>query len=269
MYSTRRLSRRLAAGSAVLLTAGIVACGSSGGSGGGTPAAGAAVASSAAASAHSATTTAICGDVLKIDSIESPDSGPNDTPPVADVKAYGEAVTPAIDDIVARAPAELTAPAATAKKVFETMRTTGDDSGSNDPAFEKAGNVVEAWVHDHCGYQKVDVTAVDFAFQGLPATLKAGPTSLAMTNKSTHGESHVLLIARGKNGAALTVDQVEKTPAEQLFGMIDVLPGGAFAAPGETGGGTWDLKPGHYVVLCPIGDPPHFMKGMVTELTVA
>lgn len=262
MRITHRSSRRLSAGAAVLLAASIGACGSSGG---GT----AAPATTAkAAAAHTADAASVCGDVLKIDSTPSPDGGPNDTPPPADVKAYGTKIVPLVDDIIAKGPAELKAPGTLAKKVFETMATTGKTDGENDPLFQQAGNTVEAWVHKNCGYQNVDVTAVDFGFQGLPTTLKAGRTSIAILNKSSHGEQHVLLFAQGRGGAALTAHQVMTTAPDKLFAMLDILPGGAFAGPGQTGGGVFDLKPGHYVVLCPIGDPPHFMKGMVVDVTV-
>ncbi|MHA6796059.1 hypothetical protein ACVGVM_21475 [Pseudonocardia bannensis] len=73
----------------------------------------------------------------------------------------------------------------------------------------------------------------DFRFAGAPATLKAGPAIIQL--------------------------------------IVDLVPGAASAAPGQSGGLLVDLTPGRYFLVCPVGDEgeqPHHLRGMIDEITV-
>lgn len=138
----------------------------------------------------------------------------------------------------------------------------------------------------------VEVTAVDYEFQGLPDSAAAG-TVLSIVNES-EAELHELVVFR--------LDDEEERSVEELL----ALPEGEFdpgmptavllAAPGAeqitaVGDGTLS-EPGRYAVICAIptgadpaaymeaaqesqagppqveGGPPHFTQGMYAELTV-
>jgi hypothetical protein len=148
---------------------------------------------------------------------------------------------------------------------------------------------------DHA-HHEVPVTAVDFAFQGLPATVEAG-TRLTLTNGAAK-ELHELV--------AIRLPDTEKRPVAELMELgpaeVEKIIGGAppatvlLAPPGAdqisaVGDGTL-TEPGRYVLLCAIpmgidpaeylaaaaaahggkpdvkGGPPHLVAGMYAEITV-
>ncbi len=147
------------------------------------------------------------------------------------------------------------------------------------------------------GGETVTVTAVDYAFEGVPKSAKAG-TTLAFKNASA-GEVHEVIVVRLKEGETRPVEELLALPpgeGEQLFAGE---PGVAVALPGEDGmvvNGSLTLdQPGRYVMFCAIptgadpqayrdlfaappsdqqgppdipGGPPHFTMGMFAELTV-
>ncbi len=140
-----------------------------------------------------------------------------------------------------------------------------------DPAYTGAITGYETWAHDNRGYQNVDLAGTDFSYTGAPTTLDAGPVSILLRNESAAEQFHVAILARAKD-PAMTVQEFTATPFEGLLEVVDLVPGGAAAAPGQTGGLLADLEPGTYFLLCPVGDEgelPHHVQGMITEVTVA
>lgn len=140
----------------------------------------------------------------------------------------------------------------------------------------------------------VEVNAVDFAFEGLPATIEAG-TRLSLRNAAAH-ELHELVAFRLPDGETRTVSDLLKLPASELGSVIGQPATVLLAPPGQeqipaVGDGTL-TEPGRYLVMCSIptgvepaaylkaaaeaggkqpqvaGGPPHFTAGMLAELTV-
>jgi hypothetical protein len=144
----------------------------------------------------------------------------------------------------------------------------------------------------------LQVTAVDYAFEGLPTSVPVG-TSLGLTNAGA--EVHELVLVRIGDDVTATLDELlamEQDPMEAgLVEMIGEMP--LFAAPGATAEGSLPLdREGRYVAICFIpqgltdmtvleqlgpdadpatlpediqaimANPPHFMLGMVQEFTV-
>ncbi|MHA6784887.1 hypothetical protein ACVGOW_28415 [Pseudonocardia saturnea] len=219
-----------------------------------------------AASADTACTT-----LLAIDTTPSPDGGPEGPAPVEAVQEWATTLVPLLDGALAAAPPELAPSLSALQPYVRTAATDGTEPDFEDPAFTGAITGYETWAHDNCGYQNVDLVGTDFAFTGAPTTLDAGPVSLLLTNESAGGEFHVALLARAKD-PAMTVEQFVATPFEGLMEVVDLVPGGAAAAPGQTSGMLADLEPGTYFLLCPVGDEgqvPHHLQGMITQLTVA
>ena len=140
--------------------------------------------------------------------------------------------------------------------------------------------------------QTVEVTAVDFAFTGLPAAVPAG-TAFAITNTST-GELHELVAIRLPDDEARSVSELVASP-DDLAALFPSVSTVLIAPPGEAGfpvEGTGVLtEPGRYAIICAIptgadpaeylaaaaesdgppqvdGGAPHFAEGMYAEIVV-
>lgn len=121
---------------------------------------------------------------------------------------------------------------------------------------------------------EITVTATDYAFAGVPATVRPGSTFFAFRNEGK--VRHELSIVRLKDG--VTPDQavtVIKTGGRRR----DSTDGAALivvAAPGDESSRArlvFDLKRGEtYLVVCTLKDkpdmPPHIMFGMYASFRV-
>ena len=156
---------------------------------------------------------------------------------------------------------------------------SGDASKMGSPAVAESQAKVDAWVTDSCDDLTVhDVKAVDYGYDGLPGTAKAGTTAFVLDNTSAHGEMHEMAIVRKNDGVTKSFTELLKLPEDQAMKNIEIK-GMTFAEPGKVGTGYADLDPGQYLAICfipkgaseakPDGDgPPHFMLGMQQEFTV-
>lgn len=115
----------------------------------------------------------------------------------------------------------------------------------------------------------VTVTTVDYAFQA-PDTIAAGRTTLRLVNngKDFH---HIWLIKLEGGHTLPELVAATKTPGPLPKWAVDV-GGPNSPMPGGENSATLDLEPGKYVMVCVIpamtDGQPHFMKGMMKELTV-
>ncbi|MCE3554943.1 Rpn family recombination-promoting nuclease/putative transposase [Pseudonocardia sp. RS11V-5] len=253
-----RTTRLLGAATAVAaLVGGAVACAAP------APAAG-------AAEAAPAPVDATCATLVKVDAVPPPAGDPS-TPDPAAVREWAGRILPLLDSAVATAPADVRPSLTALQGVLKSAATTGTAAPTDAPVVAQSVNQYEAWAYDHCGYSRVEVTATEFRLDGVPATLHPGPAAFRLTNRSTANLYHGLLIVRPKD-QAMTVAQVVATTPELLAQQVDVVPGATTAAPGQQGGMLVDLPAGRYIVLCPLGSgdgPPHLMRGMVAEVSVA
>ena len=135
-------------------------------------------------------------------------------------------------------------------------------------------NQVDAWVYDNCGAQ-VSVTASDYTFTGIPATLPAGVTTFKMTNAAAQ-EDHMMVMFKMKPAAqGQDLTKLLSLPEKQQ-GKYFEETGATFtqASPGEIGYAPIDLTPGTYAYACffPMGGKkngtPHFMLGMEGTVVV-
>ena len=147
----------------------------------------------------------------------------------------------------------------------------------------------------------VEVTGVEYAFQGLPTSLPAG-SELTFTNAGA--EVHELVLLRIADDTTETLEELLAMEAEGLDpigeGLVEFIGGAPlFAAPGAVAEGTLPLEQeGRYAALCFIpqgvtdmsaleflgpdadpadappevqelaGNPPHLALGMIQEFTV-
>lgn len=142
----------------------------------------------------------------------------------------------------------------------------------------------------------VEVTLVDFDFEGLPESVPAG-TKLTVRNESEK-ELHEMVVMRIPDEEERPIDEIAQLPEAELGALFAGEPAMVLlAAPGgeqitAVGDGTID-EPGRYAVVCfiPTGidpdtylnapptpegppelpadaGPPHFMQGMYAEVLV-
>ena len=175
---------------------------------------------------------------------------------------------PTVEAVEATGAEELAGPA-------EAMRAAIDaalagDEAAEDQAFGAYGEMTAA-VHTGCGFETADVTAVDYAFEGLPEEMPAGQVSIAMTNEGD--EEHEMVLFRRNDGETRGIEELLELPEAEAEEAV-TFSGVTFAPPGETGYLATELEPGTYFSVCfiPVGGaedgPPHFTEGMAAQFEV-
>ncbi len=125
--------------------------------------------------------------------------------------------------------------------------------------------------HAGCGLPTMDVTAVDYGFEGVPEALAAGEVSIAMANEGN--EDHEMVVFRKADDETGSAEDILALPDAQ-FEEAAEFTAVTFGSPGQTGYTQADLTAGEYFAVCfiPVGGatdgPPHFTRGMVAEFAV-
>lgn len=166
---------------------------------------------------------------------------------------------------------DLAEAATTLADAFEQIAETGDPSLLEDEDVVAAQATIGAKVHEDCDLESVDVTAVEYAYQGVPTELSAGRVSFAMANEGV--EEHEMVLFRRNDGVDATFDELMEQGEEAMANLT--FTGVAFGGPDTTSYTAVDLEPGTYFLVCfiPVGGgedgPPHFMEGMQQTITVS
>lgn len=190
-----------------------------------------------------------------------------------------QALENALNQIESTAPPEVAANVQAAVAATRTAIQSRKDP-FDDPTFEQNLSAIDQYQYNSCGYTQLDVTGIEYEFQGLPKTLPTGKVAIRFTD--TGAELHELAIARLK-----TKDSLRKilgmSEKEQRKKIEEV--GGTFARQNETTYTVADLsKPGRYGVVCflPVGSTseeaaeeagkkhakPHWKEGMLATIRV-
>lgn len=216
----------------------------------------------------------LCDGVAQLDALDSP-GGPTEPTP-ENLKAFAAQVSPILGEIRTGLDGRLGNELSTLDRAVASL-AQGDGSVLEDPAVDPAIGAVRQVAAETCRYNRLGVTATDFAFE-MPKQVQQGRVLAQLANDGQ--EPHVLLLMRRTTEGGPTNEELVSTyvasfdggpPAE---GVEDVSGGGPFAMPGAPGSHVWDLPPGSYVYFCPIpsgedgSGPPHFSLGMLGELTV-
>ncbi len=263
MSTVRPVSRRLVAvTAAACLTLAVTSCGDDDST------ATAIGASSTTAASADGDLTAYCA---QMDELNNQDGPPTEAQ-LTEVKSL--APSEVADDVSAVADAFIAADGDLSKvfadpTIEETMNRVDQqnvDLCGFDPPQDQGGDTPDTAPAD--GAQVVPVTAVDYAFQGIPEEVPAGKVAFEFTDK---GESaHEMIILELGDGADL--DQLlasDQEPPEDQAKQV----GATFASPG--GDPTYanvDLEPGRYAVVCFLPGPggkPHFSLGMKQTFVVS
>ncbi len=193
--------------------------------------------------------------------------------PKDEIVAQGKKIAPLFATVAKEAPDELASAAAELDKTIQAL-TTGDAKSFNDDAtFTKYTGLVDGAIGS-CGFETIDITGVDYAYQGVPKTIKAGTAAFKFTNASKSGEHHMMAILKKKDGVDLTWDEILALPDNQGEDKTE-FKGEAEAEPGKSSQSLAELDAGSYAMVCFISvggkddGPPHFTQGMVQEFTVS
>jgi hypothetical protein len=226
------------------------------------------------AGSETAKSAAFCDGVFALDANPVPPPGSPAFPTdAAGVKGLFTPIATALDKIAESAPS---GPAIDAKVLAGAAHKavdTGEMPNLDDPAFMTHLAAIHDAVGTECDFNTLDVKGIDYAFQGIGSTVKAGKTFVSLTNATTHDEPHEIVIVRKKDGVTDSFDSLLQLPDDQAFSKVDMVTS-TFAMPGGKGGITADLKAGEYLAICfvPVGGgedgPPHFTQGMKQEFTV-
>lgn len=182
-----------------------------------------------------------------------------------------DAVMALLEDMETSAPDAVAANAAGLADVLATSAESGTDP-SEDPAFGENISPIDEYVVNDCGYEIVEVGAIEYAFEGLPETVPAGVTGLVLNNDGA--EPHEMIVFRVNDGVTGTPEELFAAPEDQIEQNL-TFAGAAVAQPGASGVTFPQLDPGRHVVVCfiPVGGgedgPPHFVHGMVGGFEVA
>ncbi len=207
---------------------------------------------------------------------------PEDGPPPPEFtpqlqSAYDANIATPLAALVAGAPDEIKDEVDEIALKVRQFRDNADPSAIDGDDFERLTGTVDAYLHENCTGAKATVKAVNYAYQGLPATLPAGTVRIEMEN--TSDEAHEIVVLNRKPGVTETYDQILALPEDQLEAKLDFVDATS-ANPGETVYMVANLPAGDLVFLCSFGkgttdddDPkeaePHFTLGMKQEVKVA
>jgi hypothetical protein len=133
-----------------------------------------------------------------------------------------------------------------------------------------AGAEIDQYAVASCGFPVLDVTALDYSFEGIPAQVTAGTQVIQLTNEGA--EPHELLLLQRKPGNDDTVEELLELPERKLAQRVQFVAA-TFAEPGQSSVTIPELEPGSYVAVCSVPtdgkrNDPHWKHGMVTEFDV-
>lgn len=215
-----------------------------------------------------------CAKVLKVETFAFPQIGdlPEAEQP-GQLTEYARELRHLVQEAAGAAPAKTKADLRTvAAALGQVVEANGDLTKRVTPAVRDATARAHEFDLANCGWKRVEVAGVEFAFQGLPDAVPEGIVSFELDNKGAF--DHVLELYRIKDDIAASGREILSGGAptkEDLAKLTDL--GSAFAREGEQGHVVRELKPGRYVAACLIplnSDPPttHASRGMLAEFTV-
>src|SRR5690606_30147136 len=95
-----------------------------------------------------------------------------------------------------------------AQTLVEQGRLAVEDPAGEGPSdeFYAAYGEVAAWMTDNCDYGTLDVVGEDYAFEGIPETVPAGPTVVTFENTGT--EMHEIALVRINDDVDASIDEL-------------------------------------------------------------
>lgn len=187
----------------------------------------------------------------------------------------GDPTPEAIREVAAIAPDGAVEPLETIAAGFEDDPEGFFDTEEFGTAFSEVGSVA----NEECADEVIEVTAIDYGYEGIDAELSAGVYGVDFSNEGE--EFHEMVVLRKGDDTTESFEEILALDEEAAMALVQEI-GGTFAPPGGEAGGLFDMsEPGEYAAICfiPVGStpdaeaesegPPHFTQGMVAEFTVS
>lgn len=177
-----------------------------------------------------------------------------------------------IDKILGVAPAAIVQPLTDLKALITKKGSKGFESKEGSALLGQ----IDGYFYDNCTGTQMPVTATDYEFQGVPATLKPGLLKLKLTNAAPKEDHEMALFKLQPGVDSIDVAKVFKLSDKKAAKLIDFNSGTfAFAPAGQAAYSIGELTPGKYVYACFLNQggkdkgKPHFLLGMEGTLTVS
>ena len=207
-------------------------------------------------------TAAACTAVIALNAALPPGLDPSGPAATAqELKDWATTVQPLVTTLATNAPPSLAASIAADQHSIDNARQ-GTPISASDISLNQAGNTINAWVHQDCGYQTLDIVNDNGTFTGVPGSVTAGPTVLKFTNRGEPtAAGFVLLVAKIKPGENPSLADLTSGAAD-IGQVADILSAAQPTGP-DPAYTTATLTTGRYVLLSPIGTPPDHITGTI------
>jgi hypothetical protein len=167
----------------------------------------------------------------------------------------------------------------TGTAVPEDEEEAPGEGGPPPTDFLISSAAVGRYAAENCADDQLQVTALDYEYEGIPQTLAAGTYGWLLDNEGQ--EWHEIVLMKKNEGVEETWEDLlalGEQDEEAAMAMVE-MKGVAFAGPGQRSGVVTDLEPGEYAAVCfiPVGTtgldvegtgPPHVAEGMIHTFTV-
>jgi hypothetical protein len=163
--------------------------------------------------------------------------------------------------------------------VTEVRNALGSGKRPSEEVLSPNIAAIDQYRYNSCGYQQVDVTGIEYTFQGLPKTVPAGTVAIRFTNNGAELHELDIFGVKSKDSVKKIAGLSEKERAKKVEEVANT-----FATQGQTSYAIADLsKPGRYGVVChlPVGSTSeqaaehpahhgksHAQEGMYATITV-
>jgi hypothetical protein len=167
----------------------------------------------------------------------------------------------------------------------------GDMSVFESDEFNEAISAANAWVFEHCAFDtRIDVTAVDWAFGGVPLEVPAGHVAVSRHERGQRDARDAHRAQGRRRDPKLGRDRPDRHRKEDdsaLDGIVEEVTHAWIPTSDTAGIAFADLTPGEYVAVCalPVGTnhgmsdeewqalaspgyEAHWMHGMLQPFTV-
>lgn len=181
----------------------------------------------------------------------------------------------AIEQFESSLPAEL---AEQGELVASSFRAAieGDQAAMASEEFGAAQSAVGTAMFEGCpASARVDVTGIDYGFEGMPEQVAAGNVAVRFSNQTSNEEPHELIVLSRPEGDDTPLDEIASMSPDDLMSTMP-MAGLVFAdAQGSESTAFMQLEPGRYVAICtiPVGGgetgDPHATHGMIAEFEAA
>ena len=210
-------------------------------------------------------TAAACTAVVALNATIPPGADPDaPAPAAAEMQAWAAGVAAPYATLRDNAPATLNDSVAALGGVLDQARR-GQRIDVGDAKTTAATTAIDAWVHDSCGFQTLDLTSSGGKLGPVPAGLRPGPVSIKF-DSTGDPSAFVVLLARVKDGQRATAADVDAGRAD--FDTIAEVVGAAQPTGAGPAYGTATVTAGHYLLTSPLGTPPDFAGTASLDVTV-